>query len=150
MKTIYNDPRQNPDFEKQYGGRFADLPTLLRESDFVSLHVPLLLSTRHLISVKQFALMKPSAFLINTARGPVIDEKALVAALKHKKIAGAGIDVYEHEPNLTAGLAKLENVILTPHTASATVETRQAMSRTAAQNIIAALEGKTPPNLVRT
>lgn len=149
MKTIYNDVKSNPDFEKKYGARYVDLPTLLKESDFVSLHVPLLPSTRHLISAPQLKMMKKTAFLINTARGPVVDERALVAALKNKKIAGAGIDVYEHEPKLTSGLTKLDNVVLTPHTASATIETRQAMSRAAAANIIAALEGKTPPNLVK-
>ncbi len=149
MKILYNDPKPNPDFEKNYGARFAQLPKLLREADFVTLHVPLLPSTRHLISTPQLILMKPTAFLINTARGPIVDENTLLQALKNKKIAGAGLDVYEHEPKLTRGFAKLENVILTPHTASATVETRQAMSRTAAENIIAAFSGKTPPNLVQ-
>ena len=155
MKIIYNDPKPNPDFEKQYGARYADLATLLKQSDFVSLHVPLLPSTRHLISTKQFTQMKPSAFLINTARGPIVDEKALLIALKNKKIAGAGIDVFECEPSIDCDLSdhlelkKFDNVILTPHIASATTETRQAMSRTAATNIIAALSGQTPPNLVK-
>jgi len=155
MKALYNDPKPNPDFEKQYGARYADLPTLLKNADFVSLHVPLLPSTRHLISTKQFALMKPTTFLINTARGPIIDEKALLKTLAAKKIAGAALDVFECEPSIDCDvsdhleLKNFDNVILTPHTASATVETRQAISRTAAQNIIAAFEGKTPPNLVR-
>jgi len=118
-------------------------------SDFVSVHVPLIPATRHLISAKEFGQMKPTAILINTSRGPVVDEVALVEALKVKKIAGAGLDVYEHEPQLTPGLVDLPNVVLTPHTASATHEARSAMSKIAAENIIAALEGKQPPNLVK-
>lgn len=154
MKVLYNDPKPNSDFEKKYAARYADLPTLLKQSAFVSLHVPLLPSTRHLISTKQLALMKPTAFLINTSRGPIVDEKALLQALKNKKIAGAALDVFECEPSIDCdisdhlALKSFDNVILTPHTASATVETRQAMSRTAASNIIAALSGKTPPNVV--
>lgn len=149
MKALYYDVVPNPAFEKEYGGIRVDLPTLLRKADFVSLHVPLLPSTRHLITTPQLSLMKSTAFLVNTSRGPIVDEKALFSALRNHAIAGAALDVYEHEPKLTAGLTKLDNVILTPHTASATVETRQAMSRIAAQNITAALEGKTPPNLVK-
>jgi len=154
MKAIYNDVKPNPEFEKNYGARFVNLSTLLKESDFVSLHVPLLPSTRHLISTPQFKLMKPTVFLINTSRGPIVDEKALLQALKKRQIAGAGLDVFECEPSIDCDindhleLKSFENVILTPHTASATVETRQAMSRTAATNIIAALSGKKPPNLV--
>ena len=94
--------------------------------------------------------MKKTAFLINTSRGPVIDEKALIAALQKKQIAGAGIDVYEHEPDIPLALRKLQNVVITPHTASATIETRQVMSRRAAENILAFLDGKTPPNAVKT
>lgn len=148
MKIIYNDPKPNADFEKQYGGRFAQLPTLLKEADFISLHVPLLPTTLHLINANNLKLMKKTAYLINTSRGAVIDEKALVEALKKKQIAGAGLDVFEKEPALTPGLTKLQNVILTPHIASGTWEARQAMSCTAAKNIIAALSRKTPPNLV--
>lgn len=156
MKVLYNDPKPNSDFEKKYAARYADLPTLLKQSDFVSLHVPLLPTTRHLISAPQLNIMKPTAFLINTSRGPIVDEKALLHALQNKKIAGAGLDVFECEPSIDCDvsdhleLKKFDNVILTPHTASATVETRQAMSRTAAANIIAALTGQTPPNLVRS
>ncbi len=155
MKTIYHDVKQNPDFEKQYGGRFASLEELLKEADFVSLHVPLLPATRHLMNRERFAMMKPTAFLVNTARGPVVDEKALLEALQNKKIAGAALDVFECEPSIDCDLSDhlelkaFDNVILTPHTASATVETRQAMSRTAAMNIIEVLEGRTPPNLVK-
>ncbi len=163
MKILYTDKNRDLEFEKafsaqggpasggekQYAAHFADLPTLLKNSDFVSLHVPLLPSTHHLISTREFALMKKTAFLINTSRGPVVDEKALVSALKKKQIAGAGLDVFENEPTLTPGLTKFPNVVLTPHIASASVETRQAMSRTAALNIIAALSGQIPPNLVK-
>ena len=148
MKVIYSDPKQNREFDTQYGARYVELSTLLKESDFVTLHVPLLPSTRHLINAKNLKLMKKTAFLINTARGPVVDERALVAALKQKQIAGAALDVFEHEPKLSPGLTKLDNVVLTPHIASATWETRQAMSRTVAANIIAAFSGQTPPHLV--
>ena len=155
MKALYHDIKPNPDFEREYGGKLVDLPTLLKESDFVSLHVPLLPTTRHLISEAELRQMKPRAFLINTARGPIIDEKALLRALENKQIAGAALDVFECEPAIDCDirdnleLKKYNNVILTPHTASGTIEARQAMSRVAAKNIIAALEGKTPPNLAK-
>lgn len=149
MKVLYYDPKPNPDFEKEYGAKFVDLETLLKESDFISIHVPLLPTTHHLISEKEFKLMKRSAYLINTSRGPIIDEQVLVKALKEKWIRGAALDVFENEPKLSAGLAELDNVILTPHIASATEETRSAMSELVAKNIIEALEGRTPPNLVR-
>lgn len=155
MKVLYNDVKPNPDFEKEYGGQLVNLTTLLKESDFVSLHVPLILSTHHLISNEQLNIMKPTAFLINTARGPVVDEKALLLALKNKKIAGAALDVFECEPAIDCDirdnleLKRYNNVILTPHTASATIEARQAMSRIAAENIIAALEEKIPPNVAK-
>ena len=134
---------------------FKTQTQLLREADFVSLHVPLLPSTRHLINDKALALMKKTAYLINTARGPVVDSAALVRALKKGKISGAGIDVFEGEPQFARRKADADylqhawNVILTPHTASATIETRQAMGRTAAENILAFVRGKTPPNIVR-
>jgi len=155
MKVIYHDIKPNPDFEKEYSSKLVDLPTLLKQSDFISLHVPLLPTTRHLMSHQQFKLMKPTAYLINTSRGPVVDEKALLVALKKKQIAGAGLDVFECEPLIdcdihdSLALKNFDNVILTPHIASASLETRQAMSRLAAENIIAALEGKTPPNLAK-
>lgn len=156
MKVIYHDPKRNGEFEKEYSAVYKEsLDDLLKEADFVSLHVPLLPSTLHMISDKQLALMKPTAYLINTARGPVVDELALLKALKDKKIAGAGLDVFECEPAIDCvttdnlELKKMDNVVLTPHTASATIETRQAMSRIAATNIIEALEGRTPPNLVK-
>lgn len=155
MKVLYNDMKPNSDFEQEYGAEFVSLEVLLKNSDFVTLHVPLLPETRHMISDKQFTLMKKTAFLINTARGPIVDEKALLLALSEKKIAGAGIDVFECEPAIDCDvndhleLKSMPNVVLTPHTASATIEARQAMSRVAAQNIIEALEGRTPPNLVK-
>ncbi len=148
MKLIYSDMRPNPELEKQLGAKKVSMEALLKKADFISLHVPLLPSTRHLISTKQFALMKPGAFLINTARGPVVDEKALLKALKAKKIAGAGIDVFECEPAIDCDLRdnlelkKFENVILTPHIASATEAARRDMAEIAAKNIIAVLKGK--------
>lgn len=148
IKVIYTDIRRDADFEKKFHAHYSSLPNLLRQSDFVSLHVPLLPSTRHLLSAKELKMMKKTAYLINTSRGAVIDEKTLVAALRKKQIAGAALDVYEHEPKLTAGLSRLSNVVLTPHTASATIEARQAMSLIAAKNILTVLNGKKALNVV--
>lgn len=149
MKVIYYDIKQDPDFEKEYNATYKkDLDELLREADFVSIHVPLLPATRHLINAERLAMMKKTAYLINTSRGPVVDEKALVKALENETIKGAALDVFEEEPKLAPGLAKLSNVVLTPHTASATIEARGAMSRLAAQAILDVLGGKTPENLV--
>lgn len=142
MKILYTDKQRNPALEKTAVAQFVDQKTLLTKSDFVSVHVPLLPATHHLIGATQLKQMKSTAFLINTSRGPVIDEKALVIALRKKIIAGAGLDVYEFEPNLAPGLTKLSNVVLTPHTASATVEARNEMARICAENIIAVLSGK--------
>lgn len=150
MKIIYYDVKRNEKLEKKYGLQFVDLETLLKESDFVSIHVPLLATTKHLIGEPQLKMMKKTAYLINTSRGPVIDEKALVKALKNNEIKGAALDVYENEPKMVAGLAELPNTVLTPHTASATEETRSKMSELAAENIIAVLEGKTPPSLIKS
>jgi len=148
-RVIYHDVKQNPNFEKEFGAEYKEkIGDLLKEADLVSLHVPLLESTRHLINADRLRLMKPTAYLINTSRGPVVDEQALAEALKNRTIRGAALDVYENEPTLAPGLAELENVILTPHIASATEETRQAMSELAAENIIATLEGRTPPNVI--
>ncbi len=155
VKIIYSDIKRNTDFEKKYGAKYRTKMQLMREADFISLHVPLLDSTHHLISTKELKAMKKTAFLINTSRGPVVDELALTKALKKGEIGGAGLDVYECEPltDCKPGdsytLRTLPNVVLTPHTASATVETRQAMSRTAAKNILAFLDGKRPPNKVK-
>jgi glyoxylate reductase len=150
MKVLYMDVNQNVKLEQELGAKKVELEELLKQSDFVSIHVPLIPQTRHLISISQFELMKKSAVLVNTSRGPVVDEQALLIALKQGDIFAAGIDVWENEPKLTSGLADLENIVLTPHTASATIETRDNMSKVAAENIIVALEGKTPPNLVNS
>jgi len=149
MKIIYFDVKRNEDLEKQYHLEYKNLESLLKESDFISIHVPLTSETKHLIGEPQFKMMKKTAYLINTSRGPVIDENALVKALKNNEIKGAGLDVYENEPKMAAGLAELPNTVLTPHTASATEETRAKMSELAAENIITALEGKTPPSLIK-
>lgn len=149
MRVLYHDPKRNEEFEKEFGAEYRELDELLKEADFVSIHVPLLLSTHHLINAEKFKLMKPTAYLINTARGPIVDERALAEALRQGVIRGAAIDVFENEPKIEPGLLGLENVILTPHTASATEDTRQKMGELAAQNIIEALEGRTPPNLVK-
>ena len=150
MKIIYTDPKPNPDFEKEFGATYvATVDELLPQCDFVSIHVPLLDSTHHLINETRLKMMKKSAYLINTSRGPIIDEKALATALSEGWIRGAAIDVFEFEPEITPELKNLENIILTPHIASATEETRDKMSELAATNIIEALEGRTPPNLVQ-
>lgn len=148
MKVIYYDVKPNPEFEAQFGAVYKDIDSLLRESDFVTIHVPLLPETRHLINAQKLALMKKTAYLINTSRGPIVNEAELVEALMKRQIAGAGLDVYENEPNLAPGLAKLSNVVLTPHTASATSEARGAMATLAAQATLDTLAGKIPQNLV--
>jgi glyoxylate reductase len=148
MNVLYTDIKPNPDFEKAYGARFTDLRTILKEADVVSLHVPLLPTTRHLIGEDQLRMMKKGAYLINTARGPVIDEAALLRALQEKWIAGAGIDVFEHEPLITKGLEKLDNIVITPHTASATIEARSAMADVAVDALIDFFSGRTPQNVV--
>jgi len=149
MKVLYHDQKPNENLENEIGAKFVTKEELLKNSDFVSLHVPLLPETKHLISTHEFEMMKKTAVLVNTARGPVVDEQALLKALRNGDIFAAGIDVWENEPKLTPGLEDLENIVITPHTASATVETRENMSLVAAQNIIAALKGETPPNLVK-
>ncbi|HLD00695.1 MAG TPA: D-glycerate dehydrogenase [Candidatus Nanoarchaeia archaeon] len=148
MNIWYYDVIRNKQFERKYKAKFVSLPTLLKQADIVTVHVPLIKETKHLIGIKEFSLMKKTAFLINTSRGPVVDEIALVKALKAKKLAGAALDVFEFEPKLAPGLIKLKNVILTPHTASATVEAREEMSVSAAKNILAVLRGMKPTNLV--
>lgn len=148
LKIVYYDIFRNFSLEKKYKINYLPLKTLLKTADFISLHVPLSPKTYHLIGWPELKLMKKTAYLINTSRGAVIDERALVKALKEKLIAGAALDVFENEPKLTAGLKNLPNVVLTPHIASASWETRSKMSEMAALNIIAALEGKKPPNLV--
>ncbi|MCA9363706.1 D-glycerate dehydrogenase [Candidatus Kaiserbacteria bacterium] len=146
---IYYDVKPNPDFEKATGATYKeDVASVLKEADIVSVHVPLLESTHHLIGEAELALMKPTSYLINTSRGPVVDEDALVVALEKGVIRGAGLDVFENEPTLASGLAKLENVVITAHIASASEETRSKMSEMAAQNIIDVLAGNDPQNPV--
>ena len=147
MRLLYhNRHRLEASEEEKLGVQYVDLERLLSEADFVSLHVPLTDQTHHLIGPHELELMKPSATLINASRGPVVDEKALVKALKKGEIAGAGLDVYEDEPNMAPGLADLDNVTLLPHVGSATLETRTKMAQLAADNLLAGLRGEIPPN----
>ncbi len=148
LKVIYHDIKKNEELEKKFKMEYKEIDDLLKEADFISLHTALTDETKHLINAERLSMMKPTAYLINTSRGPVVDEKALIEALKEKTIAGAALDVFEKEPELMPGLADLENAVLTPHIASATVETRDKMSEMAASNIVSALEGQTPTNLV--
>ena len=148
MKIIYTDAvRVSEEVEKSLNVEFRDMNSLLGESDFISLHVPLLPETRGLFDAPKLLRMKPTAFLINTARGPVVDEAALVAALEGNKIAGAALDVFENEPFIHPGL-KRPNVVLTPHIASASIETRTKMAVMAANNIVAMFKGQRPPNVL--
>jgi glyoxylate reductase len=145
MKIVYADPRRlPPQVENNFEARHRSLDDLLREADFVSLHPQLSADTWHLMSDRQFALMKPTAFVINTSRGPVIDEAALIRALTEKKIAGAGLDVHEHEPRLAPELIALPNVVLTPHLGSAVLSLRESMANVVADNTIALIEGRAP------
>lgn len=149
MRILYVDPRRMPESEEQkLGATQTDLERLLGESDFVSLHCPLNEETQHLISTRQFALMKRTAFLINTARGAVVDEAALVRALEEGRIAGAGIDVYENEPKIQPALLKMSNTVLTPHLGSAVAELRESMAHIVVDNIHAIVEGRRPPNCI--
>jgi glyoxylate reductase len=148
MKVIYTDARRVPeDVERSLNAEFCDMNALLAESDFISLHVPLLPETRGLFDAPKFFRMKPTAFLINTSRGPVVDEAALVAALEGKKIAGAALDVYENEPFIHPGL-KRHNVVLAPHLASASIETRTKMAVMAVDNVVALFNGQRPANML--
>ncbi len=149
MRIVYTDIRRlDPAIEQQHQLQFMCLRDLLQNSDFVTLHVPLTPQTTHLIGAEQLRLMKKSAFLINASRGPVVDEKALVDALRSGIIAGAGLDVFEKEPKVSPELLQMENVLLVPHIGSATFETREKMSLTAAANILAVLRGEIPPNIL--
>jgi len=149
MNVLYCDLEKSEDFELLYGAKFCDLKTLLSEADFISIHCPLNDKTKHLIGKEQFKLMKKGAILVNTGRGAIVNEEALIWALSENKIAGAGLDVFEHEPDISEALRLLPNVILTPHSASATLETRIAMSKIAAQNIINVFSGKEPFGLIK-
>ena len=148
MKILYYDVIRNEQAEKEVGAKYVDLETLLGESDFVTVHVPLLPSTHHLMNEDRLKLMKKTACLINTSRGPIVDEKALYKALKEGWIWAAGLDVWEEEPaDLDNPLLRLENVTSTPHIASASVATRTKMAVMAAENMVDILEGRVPPNL---
>ncbi|HTW82947.1 MAG TPA: D-glycerate dehydrogenase [Candidatus Sulfotelmatobacter sp.] len=150
MQIVYQDEQPAPEaLEAELGARRVDKDTLLEHSDYVSLHVPLLPTTRQYIGELELRKMKRTAYLVNTSRGPVVDEAALAKALRAGEIAGAGLDVFEREPEVHPELLTLENVVLAPHIASATVGTRTKMALIAAENAIAAVSGKTPPNLVR-
>lgn len=149
MPVLYTDlSRADPEVERQCRADYRPLDDLLRQSDFVTIHVPLSSDTHHLIDARAFSLMKPTAYLVNTARGPIVDERALVDALRSGRIAGAALDVYENEPRLVEGLVELPNVILIPHLGANSRRTRDHMASMTAENMIAALTGEQPPNLV--
>lgn len=150
MKVLYTDIRPNEVLECELSARRVSLDELLKSSDFVSLHVPLLPETNNLISEQKLALMKHGSYLINTARGQVVDEQALINALKEKRIAGAALDVHPNEPDVNPGFFELSNVVLSPHIASGTIETKRDMAIMAAEIIVAGLKGEVPPNLVNT
>jgi len=147
MRTLYWTPRRKPENEEREAGlEYVPYDKLLSESDFVSVHAPLNAETRHLVGEREIRLMKPTAFLVNSSRGPIVDEKALVRALKERRIAGAGLDVYENEPQVDPELVAMKNVVLTPHLGSAVTELRESMANVVADNIMAVLEGRQPPN----
>ena len=149
MRVIYYDlHRMSPEEEATYHVTYMPMEEVLRQADFISIHTPYMPSTHHLISERELHMMKPSAILINTARGPIVDEKALVQALQTKTIAGAGLDVFEHEPAVEPALLTMENVVLLPHIASASLKTRTLMATMASENIAAHYRGERPPNIV--
>lgn len=147
MRPLYWTPRRKPASEEQEAGlTYVPYDQLLAESDFVSVHAPLTAETRHLVGEREIRLMKPTAFLINTSRGPIVDEAALIRALVARRIAGAGLDVFEHEPHVDPALLTMPNVVLTPHLGSAVAELRESMANVVVDNILAVLEGRQPPN----
>ncbi len=147
MPVIYHDPKRlTPDKEHALGATWVPFDEVFRAADIVSIHVQLTPQTRHLVGAAQLALMKPTAYLINSARGPIVDELALVQALKDQRIAGAGLDVYENEPRPHPALLQMDNVVCTPHMGSAARELREAMANVVVDNILAVLEGRRPPN----
>jgi glyoxylate reductase len=148
MDVIYTARSRKEDAEKEIGARHAELGELLKESDFISIHTPLTDETHHLIGEKELEAMKPTVVLVNTSRGPVVDESALVEALEERHIFAAGLDVYEEEPKVHPKLLELENVVLAPHIGSASIETRDKMAEMAAKNLKAVLNGDEPPNPV--
>jgi glyoxylate reductase len=147
MRVLYYDPqRLSPEDEEALNVTWRPMDDLLSESDFVSLHARLTPETRHLIGERELNLMKRTAYLINSARGPLVDEDALVRALEARRIAGAGLDVFEHEPRPHSKLLRMENVVMTPHVGSAVTELRAAMANVVVDNIVAVLQGAVPPN----
>jgi len=147
MRCLYWGPRRKTEAEeREWGIEYAPLDRLLAESDFVSIHAPLNAETHHLVGAREIALMKPTAFLVNTARGPIVDEAALAAALRGGTIAGAGLDVFEREPRVETALLSMPNVVLTPHLGSAVAELRESMAHIVVDNIEAVLQGRRPPN----
>jgi glyoxylate reductase len=147
MRTLYWTPRRKPESEEREAGLvYVPLDQLLAESDFVSVHAPFTAETRHLVGERELRLMKPTAFLINTSRGPIVDEAALIRALAERRIAGAGLDVFEHEPHVDPALLTMPNVVLTPHLGSAVAELRESMANVVVDNILAVLDGRQPPN----
>jgi glyoxylate reductase len=149
MRIVYYDIRRlDPAVEQQHQLQFMPLHDLLMTADFVTLHVPLTPETKHMIGAEELSLMKKTAYLINASRGPVVDERALVEALRSKKIAGAGLDVFEAEPKVSPELLQMENTVLLPHIGSASDETREAMVRRAVNNILAVIRGALPPDIL--
>jgi glyoxylate reductase len=147
MRILYHDTRRaDLELERQVQAQYVDRDTLLKEADFLSIHVPLTPETKRFMSTREFSLMKPTAYIVNTARGEVIDEEALASALKNKQIAGAGLDVFEHEPAIHPALLTMDQVIILPHIGSASTETRTKMGLMAAENLIAVFQGRVPPN----
>jgi glyoxylate reductase len=149
MRILYHSRRRaDAALEREFDAAYVDRQTLLRESDFLSLHVPLTPETHHLIAASELSLLKPTAFLINAARGQVVDEEALVTALRSRRLAGAGLDVFEQEPRVHPALLSMPNVVLAPHIGSATAETRFRMAALAAENLLVTFEGRRPPNII--
>ena len=149
MKVLYYDVyRMKPEEEATYNMTYMPMEDVLKQSDFISVHTPYMPSTHHLISERELKMMKSTAMLINTARGPIIDEKALVQALQNKTIAAAGLDVFENEPSVEPELLSMENVVILPHIASASLKTRTLMATMASDNIVAHYKGERPPNIV--
>ncbi|TKJ43408.1 D-glycerate dehydrogenase [candidate division TA06 bacterium B3_TA06] len=148
MKVFYYDQERNETLEQELGAKKVDISYLMHEADFVSIHLPLTQETKHLIDAHQLFRMKPTAVLINTSRGPIVDEKALVAALRAGKLAAAGLDVYEREPDISAEFFEMENVVLAPHIGSATHQARGAMAELCAYAVLKVFEGEIPPNIV--
>ncbi len=148
MRVVYYDVLRKHKLEEAIGAEYVELDEVFKQADVVTLHVPLTQETRHMVDERRLGLMKKTAHLLNLCRGPVVDEAALVEALKGKRIAGAALDVYEHEPELTPGLAELDNVVLTPHLGSSSVPSREGMGRFVVESVTAALSSRTPPNRV--